>query len=123
MKTQPCLSQPIQEGQNATVELHHTSALLAHLPQYEEMVVYPGPLVPGETHKNDVIKFCERKMADARHRRLADKDSYILIWDMLILLLRQKGQVEGSDVADLLLKVGEEPGFHPRFDVPTAVTL
>ena len=35
---------------------------------------------------------------------MADKESYILLWDMLIQLLRQKGQVKGSDLAELLLK-------------------
>jgi hypothetical protein len=34
---------------------------------------------------------------------MVDRDSYELIWRMLILLLRQKGQVEGSDLADLLI--------------------
>ena len=34
---------------------------------------------------------------------MVDKDSYELIWRMLILLLRQKGQVEGSDLAGLLI--------------------
>ena len=37
-------------------------------------------------------------------RDMADKESYILLWDMLIQLLRQKGQVKGSDLAELLLK-------------------
>ena len=33
-----------------------------------------------------------------------DKESYVLLWKMLVLLLRQKGQVEGSDLAELLLR-------------------
>ena len=43
-------------------------------------------------------------MSEARDRRMMDRDSYELLWNMLILLLRQKGQVEGSDLADLLLR-------------------
>ena len=35
---------------------------------------------------------------------MADKESYIMLWDMLVLLLRPKGQVEGSELAELLLK-------------------
>ena len=35
---------------------------------------------------------------------MADKESYILLWDMLIQFLRQKGQVKGSYLAELLLK-------------------
>ena len=49
------------------------------------------------THKNDVIKFCERKISGSRGRSdLADRDSFVLLWEMLILLLRQKGQVGGE---------------------------
>ena len=48
-----------------------------------------------------MIKFCERKIAAAVSgsggrggRHLADTESYVLLWQMLVLLLRQKGQVE-----------------------------
>ena len=46
-------------------------------------------------------------------RDIADKESYVLLWEMLVLLLRQKGQVEGSDLAELLLRnkeAGQETG-------------
>ena len=92
------------DGQTATVELHSMSALLSHTREYHELAPFPGPLKPKETHKNDVIKFCERKISESRHRRVPDRESYELLWNMLILLLRQKGQVEGSDLADLLLR-------------------
>ena len=114
-----------QYGQSATIELHSVSDLLHNqsaggkerkfaklyfyfifIVNIAEYAAYPGPLVVGETHKNDVIKFCERKIVLARDtEEMADRDSYILLWEMLILLLRQKGQCEGSDLADLLLKV------------------
>ena len=94
-----------------------------------ELAAFPGPLKPGVTHKNDVIKFCERKIAASRNRAdIADRESYILLWEMLILMLRQKGQVtstgnfflssiffaqvEGSDLADLLLRDSPEQGDH-----------
>ena len=35
---------------------------------------------------------------------MADKESYIFLWDMLIQFLRQKGQVKGSHLVELLLK-------------------
>ena len=77
------------------------------------MSAFPGPLKPGVTHKNDVIKFCERKITASRGRAdIADRESYILLWEMLILMLRQKGQVEGSDLADLLLRDSPEQGDH-----------
>jgi hypothetical protein len=55
-----------QEGQNATVELHSMAALLSHTREYKQLVAFPGPLKPRETHKNDVIKFCEKKIHDSR---------------------------------------------------------
>ena len=39
---------------------------------------------------------------------MADKESYIFLWDMLIHFLRQKGQVKGSYLAELLLKDSRE---------------
>ena len=65
---------------------------------FRELSAFPGPLKPGVTHKNDVIKFCERKISASRGRAdIADKESYVLLWEMLILMLRQKGQVDTSD--------------------------
>jgi hypothetical protein len=98
-----------RDGQSAAVELHSLAALLAHTPEHQQLASIPGPLKPGVTLKNDVIKFCERKIAGSRGRAdLADRDSYVLLWEMLILLLRQKGQVEGSDLAELLLRDSPE---------------
>ena len=34
--------------------------------------------------------------------RVADKESQILMWDLMILLLRQKNRPDGSDIAELL---------------------
>ena len=94
-----------QDGQTATIELHSLATLLRDTRESQELAAFPGPLKPGETHKNDVIKFCERKIAGAGQRRdIADTESYVLLWEMMVLLLRQKGQVEGSDLADLLLR-------------------
>ena len=98
-----------QEGQTASVEVHSIEALLRNTADSQELLAFPGPLKPGVTHKNDVIKFCEKKIAAAEARRdIADKESYVLLWEMLVLLLRQKGQVEGSDLAELLLRGGEK---------------
>ena len=100
-----------QEGQTATIELHSLASILRDTRESQELESFPGPLKPGVTHKNDVIKFCERKIAACRSKKeMADKESYILLWEMLVLLLRQKGQVEGSDLAELLLKDSRESG-------------
>ena len=39
---------------------------------------------------------------------MADKESYILLWDMLIQFLRQKGQMKGRYLAELLSKDRKE---------------
>ena len=35
---------------------------------------------------------------------LADRQSSILLWELLLLLLRQNGTIVGTDIAELLLK-------------------
>ncbi len=91
-------------GQSATVELHSLQAVLES--QSEELRAFPGPLVPGRTHKGEVIQFCQSKVQAAQSGAadVVDRDSYVLMWELLILLLRQKNAVDGSDIAELLLK-------------------
>ena len=85
-----------QDGQTATVEVHSISSLLRDSRESHELSVFHGPLKPGETHNNDVIKFCERKISSVAGRRdITDKESYVLLWKMLVLQV----QVEGSDLA------------------------
>ena len=36
--------------------------------------------------------------------QLVDRQSYILLWELLLLLLRQNGTIVGTDIAELLLK-------------------
>lgn len=46
----------------------------------------------GLTHKNDVIEFCNQKIKLLRQKDdIVDRDSYILLWELMILLLRQNG--------------------------------
>ena len=67
---------------------------------------FPGPLVPGQTHKGEVIQFCQSKIQHIRKHgdNIPDKESFVLLWEYLILLLRQKNTIDGSDIAELLLK-------------------
>jgi COPII coat assembly protein SEC16 len=52
--------------------------------------------------------FCQQKIRSAQleESRVAENDrsSYILLWEFLLLLLRQNGTVVGTDIAELLLK-------------------
>ena len=47
---------------------------------------------------------------------LVDPQSYILLWELLILLLRQKSAIDGCDIAELLLKDRED--FHKPYGTP-----
>ena len=36
------------------------------MPDYKELRGFPGPLVPGRTHKGEVIQFCQNKIQNAK---------------------------------------------------------
>lgn len=94
------------DGQTATLEMHSLKHLMYRQPAYKELHSFPGPLVPGRTHKGEVIQFCQNKIQALQKskEKSGDKDSQILMWDLMILLLRQKNTIDGSDIAELLLK-------------------
>lgn len=55
-----------------------------------------------------VVKYCEQQVAEAaRNPSISDKESVILLWEYLALLVKQNGKLYGSDVAGLLLKEQE----------------
>ncbi len=60
----------------------------------------------GQTHKQQVAVFCQQKIRYAmdESHHLMDRQSYILLWELLLLLLRQNGTIVGTDIAELLLK-------------------
>ncbi|KAJ8981603.1 hypothetical protein NQ317_011882 [Molorchus minor] len=93
------------DGQNATVEICNLQSLLARDEDYIELSQFPGPLVNGVTHKKTIIEYCEGKIRRAAYNQdIIDVDSYVLMWELLILLIRQNGMVVGTDIAELLLK-------------------
>ncbi|XP_059352135.1 protein transport protein Sec16A-like isoform X3 [Daphnia carinata] len=95
-----------KDGVAAHIELHDLNVLLGDLPTAQEMKFFPGPLVPGQTHKQQVAVFCQQKIRRATEdaNQLVDRQSYILLWELLLLLLRQNGTIVGTDIAELLLK-------------------
>ena len=58
-----------QEGQTITVEVYRLAAMLRDTKENQELEMVPGPLNPGVTYKNNVIKLCERNIAACRGRR------------------------------------------------------
>lgn len=78
------------DGQSATVQVININSLLQHNEEAKELTEFPGPLVKGITHKKTLIDYCENKIKKASPY-MADFESYILMWELLILLLRQNG--------------------------------
>ena len=117
-----------KDGVAAHIELHDLNVLLGDLPTAQEMKFFPGkwlvssfleenflnliydcgtgPSVPGQTHKQQVAVFCQQKIRRATEdsHQLVDRQSYVLLWELLLLLLRQNGTIVGTDIAELLLK-------------------
>lgn len=80
------------DGQTPTVELLSLENYLYNDEDYLELKRFPGPLVKGTTHKKTIIEYCENKIKNAVfNHSISDKESYILMWELLILLIRQNG--------------------------------
>lgn len=86
--------------------------------------MFPGPLTPA-THTKQVIEFCleqirtgpnsignlrstSNSLSSLQSIDQSNRASFALLWNLLILLLRQRGIFVGSDIAELLLKNKEE---------------
>lgn len=84
------------DGQSASVEiLDLRSFLLAEDNETKELIEFPGPLIRGVTHKKTIIEYCEGKIKYATcNPEVGDPDSYILMWELMILLIRQNGVSE-----------------------------
>lgn len=87
---------------------------------------FPGPLSPA-THTKQVIDFCleqirvgptpnstqitrsaNNSMSSIHSAEQTNRPSFSLLWNLLILLIRQRGVFVGSDIAELLLKNRDE---------------
>lgn len=93
--------------------------------------MYPGPLTPV-THTKQVIDFCleqirngpmtssvnsrstSNSMSSLQSLDQTGRASFSLLWNFLVLLLRQRGVFVGSDIAELLLKNKEEFPYEPH---------
>ncbi|KAG8034462.1 hypothetical protein G9C98_007538 [Cotesia typhae] len=93
------------DGERAKVDIVQVDSLLMHDPITREIRAYPGPLVKGVTHKKTIIEYCEAKIKKAAvNDELIDHASYILLYQLMIMLIQQNGNVVGVDIATLLLK-------------------
>lgn len=53
--------------------------------------------------------------------KIVDRDSYILIWELLILLMKQKNTLDGSDIAELLLQ--DRKDIHSSYSTVAAAKI
>ena len=58
----------------ATVEVHSLKSISSGLPEFQELHGFPGPLVPGVTHKGEVIQFCQGKINNAKSNHGSKND-------------------------------------------------
>ncbi|XP_043500404.1 uncharacterized protein LOC122522990 isoform X1 [Polistes fuscatus] len=95
------------DGERAKVDILRMENLLLHDPVARDLRAYPGPLIKqvGVTHKKTIIKYCENKIKTATaNDDMIDRASYILLYELMIMLIQQNGNVVGVDIAALLLR-------------------
>uniref|UniRef100_A0A3Q0SEJ3 Protein transport protein sec16 n=1 Tax=Amphilophus citrinellus TaxID=61819 RepID=A0A3Q0SEJ3_AMPCI len=103
------------------LEIHSLEVILSETQEQQEMRNFPGPLTREDLHKVDAIEFAHQ-MAGAcmRDNKLQDKSCAALLWNILILLCRQNGQIVGSDISELLMQGSHSDGSCPS-DTPTLI--
>ena len=89
---------------------------------------YPGPLVKGTSHKKTIIEFCEEQLkqeilCDKEMSEKLNKSSYALLWNYLILVLRQNGHYTEGDISELLMRNAKEyPAELTSVNIPSKQT-
>ena len=59
----------------------------------------------GETHKNDVLMFCQKMARESRiDVDMIDRESADLLWKLMELLIKQNGASLGLMFSDLISK-------------------
>ncbi|XP_030584015.1 protein transport protein Sec16B [Archocentrus centrarchus] len=103
------------------LEIHSLEVILSETQEQQEMRNFPGPLTREDLHKVDAIEFAHQ-MAGAcmKDNKLQDKSCAALLWNILILLCRQNGQIVGSDISELLMQGSHSDGSCPS-DTPTLI--
>uniref|UniRef100_A0A1A8JAL6 Protein transport protein sec16 n=1 Tax=Nothobranchius kuhntae TaxID=321403 RepID=A0A1A8JAL6_NOTKU len=118
VRVTPHLSAPESVSQ---LQIHSMEVILSETQEQQEMRNFPGPLTREDLHKADAIEFAHQKAgACMRDIKLHDKSSAALLWNLLILLCRQNGQMVGSDIAELLVQDFRSNG-NGGSDAPTLI--
>ncbi|XP_053286819.1 protein transport protein Sec16B isoform X1 [Pleuronectes platessa] len=103
------------------LEIHSLEVILSETQEQQEMRNFPGPLTREDLHKVDAMDFAQKEAgACIRDEKLQDKSSAALLWNLLILLCRQNGQIVGSDIAELLMQGSRSDGSW-ELEAPTLI--
>ncbi|KAK5869332.1 hypothetical protein PBY51_024058 [Eleginops maclovinus] len=103
------------------LEIHSLEVILGETEEQQDMRNFPGPLSREDLHKVDAIEFAQqRASACLSGGELQDRSSATLLWNLLILLCRQNGQIVGSDIAELLVQGSNSDGSC-KVETPTLI--
>nr|XP_046248444.1 protein transport protein Sec16B-like [Scatophagus argus] len=104
------------------LEIHSLEVIMSDTQEQQEMRTFPGPLTREDLHKVDAIEFAHQRAGACMRgdHKLHDRTSAALLWNLLILLCRQNGQIVGSDIAELLMQGSHSDGSLES-DAPTLI--
>ena len=104
------------KSHNSRVQIAIPSIKKNLLPFSELIEKFPGPLKPNVSHKQDIVKFCEwRAKVAGEDLAIRDRKSKCLLWKLLALMVRQNGNLVGTDVAELLMEDFDVNREHGEF--------
>lgn len=89
-----------------TVTIQQLDPSLIDIGEDVQVSTYPGPLLKGETKREDVVEYIRVRESALRHVRSDDplkNDEKFQIWSLLSMLIRQNGVVSGADISEQLL--------------------
>ncbi|CAB0005795.1 unnamed protein product [Nesidiocoris tenuis] len=85
------------DGQQANISLYQLNGLPLPDADMEEFLETPGPFIPGITHRSTVLS-CLKRMSQA-----SEKSSETLLFDLIHLIVKGNGEINGCDVSELLM--------------------
>ncbi|KAF6204701.1 hypothetical protein GE061_018862 [Apolygus lucorum] len=85
------------DGQRASLSLYQMNCLPLPDADTEEFLETPGPFIPGITHRSTVLHYLKRMS------QLSQKNSEKLLYDLIHLIVKGNGEINGCDISELLM--------------------
>ncbi|XP_073980670.1 endoplasmic reticulum export factor secretory 16 isoform X2 [Rhodnius prolixus] len=85
------------DSKRRNINIYQISKLQSD-PDLDEFLESPGPFIPGVTHRNTVLQYLKR--ISERSTKSSEK----LLYDLVHLSVKSNGELNGLDVADLLME-------------------